>query len=1171
MKQISSHLVGIGASAGGLVAIKALVSQIQPASIPITYVICQHLAPDKRSYMKDILTDIVKIPLKIIESGAIIEGDTIYLSPPGSQVAVIKGYFVLTELPADHAPTRSIDFFFRAIAIEYKTRGFGVILSGSGNDGLKGCQDIYEAGGEVFVQDPLEAEFPSMPEAVINSGFYSKSLEAHIIFNEIKASLRENSNDFLSNKLFDEVHANIDGIARVISDEFGINVRDYKFATVCRRTAKRMQGLKLESAKNYIELLITDPKERLAFLNEILISVTTFFRDADFFESLRIMLETIDPEPGIEYRIWSAGCSHGEEAYSLLMTVVEIFDRRGLKNPIKLFATDVNAQNLDVAARGFYLESSLENVPMDFRLKYFDRVNAGYIIKRYYREMIIFSRHDLLQSPPFSGIDLAVCRNLLIYLNPTAQSRSLLNLVFSIRINGVLALGPSETMGFLQQYFTPIDKKWRLFKKLRNTDGTLSSQWRAPRMNNLNANSMAQLKSERLALKGNPIHDVFVSLYPDSILIDDQLELCAVFGQGHLLLNQRTDGVLTNRIDTLVHESVLLSLRVGISEAKASSKTICFENIILYSEGQEPSAIAISISCMPGPAQKNYYLCLVGRSPAPPQDMIKRSLVSSDDVAYSLKVELDQTKIALQEAVTELELTNEELQTSNEELIASNEELQSTNEELSSVNEELYTLNGELQQKIDLISTMNDDLSNLINSTRVGVIFLDKKSIIRRITPVVEDSFYIRNSDIGRNIFELDFSTHLQPVKEQLENGEIVSAKFEIQSKTAESYLCAVVPYYNDLSQHQGCVISLVNITESIVREHLLNETQSEAKIGGWILDLRTQSSTWTKQIYDIYETSANTIPKSGIGMAYYSQKDRIILERCIDRCASLGQPFEGTYSCTTALGRVIWVRISGRPVRDQLGKVFQIRGTVQDISESRFMSERMDLALAMAKIGIWDLNLQSEALFWNKQQQEIYGIEKQDEQFTYTDWQKSVYPEDLAQTEAALQESIKSGVIFDRTWRILRNGEIRYIHGSAKVYHDYVGKPVRVIGVNRDITEVTLAEIQLEEQRQQSFQNSKLASIGELAAGVGHEINNPLAILMGNNKILKKILGNRSQLSNDIEQIFGQQESAAIRIRDIVSGLRIFARHESVVKPCLLSELVNNLLSLIKQKFPQK
>ncbi len=1166
MRHTSSYLVGIGASAGGLSAIKTLVTQIQAVSVPITYVICQHLAPDKRSYMKDILADIVSLPLKVIESGNVIEGDTIYLSPPGRQVAVIKGHFVLTDLPQDHTPARSIDFFFKSLALEFKSRCFGVILSGSGNDGLKGCQEIYEAGGEIFVQEPIEAEFPSMPESVINSGFYTKSLEAKDIFEEVKSSLRDNTRDQFGNRLFEDVHSNIDSIAKVINDEFGINIRDYKFATICRRIAKRLQNLKHDSAKGYSDLLISDPNERSIFLSEILISVTSFFRDSEFYDSLKAMLEEVSLEVGAEYRIWSAGCSHGEEAYSLLMVVCDSFEKRGIKNPIKLFATDVNGQNLDIATRGFYTEAAFENVPIEFRRKFFDKVSAGYTIKRFYREMIIFSRHDLLQSPPFSGIDLAVCRNLLIYLNPSAQNKSLLNLVFSIHINGALALGPSESLGFLQQYFEPISKKWRIFKKLRNAGGTLSSHWRAPRLNGVGSNNIANLKAEKLFAKSNPIHECFASLYPHSLLIDDQFELCAVFGQGHQLLRSRSDGVVNQLIESMIKDSALLSLRAGMSEAKNSNKSIVIDNIVLDKEGLTPLVTSLTVSWLIGAEVKGFYLCVVGDNKSLPQEKIARDALSKDDVAHTLKIELDQAKIALQEAVTELELTNEELQTSNEELIASNEELQSTNEELSSVNEELYTLNGELQQKIDQISIMNDDLNNLINSTQVGVIFLDKKSFIRRMTPIVEQSFFIRHSDVGRSIFELDFGIYLDTVREQLSAEKVVVAKFEIQAKSNESFLCSVLPYYNDLAQHQGHVISLVNITESIVREHLLNETQSEAKIGGFIFDLCSESTTWTRQVYDIFDIPLNTPIGRGFGIEYYSAKESALLEQSIEACRVGGQAFESTHSLITPTGKLKWVRIAGRAIKDRSGQILQIRGTIQDVTEHRFLNERMDLALGVAKVGIWDWNIQSDALYWNKEQIELYGLTKATDQITYSDWQSSVHPEDLARAEAGLQDAVKSGGLFNEKFRIIKNQEIRYVHASAKVFQDYSGRPVRMIGVNFDITDSTLADLHLAEERQLSFHNSKLASIGELAAGVGHEINNPLAIMMGHNKSLRKVLETRTQLTPELKIILDQQDDAGRRIRDIVNGLRTFARTDAVVQPYSVCELTENLLSLVKE-----
>lgn len=1031
-------IVGIGASSGGLAPLIEILKTLEKSERSFSYVIVQHLDPNLKSLMKDLIADKVSLPVINIENNQAITENEIYLIPPGYQAELVNGNFKLSQLPQINTYEYAIDVFFKSIAKEYGSQSTGIILSGSMANGVLGCQSIIDAGGEIYVQDPSEAEFPEMPQSIIRSGFYSKVLMVKDIFNVLSSSSIEGIE--IKETVYEKVQLSLKKFEDLLNQDFSFRIMDYKPATLCRRIAKQMISRNYQDVDDYLQYLKSNPKEIDLVFEDILISVTEFFRDPEFFQVLKEQIDLHVPKENEEFRIWSVGCSTGEEAYSLLMLIQESFDTRNIANPIKVFATDLSQKNLTFAGRATYSIEAVSKIKASMTEKYFEKNGSQFVLKKKYRSLVIFSKNDVVSSPPFSGIDLAVCRNLLIYLTSDAQNLSLINLVFSLKMGGMLVLGPSESLGLLQKNFEAINPKWRFYKKTAPLDKKLIKSWEIPK--NYEATGLIKegVKSDRNLTKGNVLNDVMSILYPDSLIVSESYEIHAVFGKARQILQGSAEGLLTTSVTSLVNEKLALALKSSMIDAKKTKNVIQFEGFKFQNQNNSTSEVTFSTKWIQNQDQKGFFICQMGSFSQSTDEIIVQSSQSDLHVINSLKIELDQVQSDLQSVLIDLQRSNEELQ-------STNEELQSTNEELKSVNEELYTSNSELQLKIDQVSLINSDLNNLINSTDIGFIFLDREGVIRRITPVIEDLFFVRKNDVGRNIFELEFGLNLTELKEKIKSGEKASMQIEIQTQKNQAFLCHIHPYINSENKHVGHVLSLINVTDA------------------------------------------------------------------------------------------------------------------------RLQKERMNLALTSAKIGIWDWQIDSNELFWDQQMYDIYGKINLGETMNYNSWLATLHPEDRTSTDASLQKFIELDKSYDLNFRILKNQEVRFIRSSGKILLNSKGKPYRVIGVNFDTTDVSVAEQKLDEERRISFQNAKLASIGELAASVGHEINNPLAILAGELKTLKRKMSDNHLFTSQFESCFERQEAANLRIRDIVNGLRVFARSENTSLGAYSARnLVEELVRLLRE-----
>ena len=829
------RVVAIGASAGGLEPIEQLF-ECMPIGSGLSFVVVQHLSPNFRSMMDQLIERHTNMRIVHAEDGMEIKPNVIYLNPPRTALSISNGHLNTQPYPATDTLSLPIDAFFDSLAKEAGSDAIGIVMSGTGSDGTVGSQEIIARGGTVIVQDPETAKFQSMPRKIIDADAASYVCDVTDIPDILEAVLSGTQLTEPDHSERPEEKADTKILA-LIQKSFGTDFRFYKNTTVNRRILRRALMQRYRNVEAYLERLQTDKEELDALYHDLLIGVTEFFRDTEAFDILKVRvlpeLASVMSEDR-QLRVWVPGCATGEEPYSIAILISEFAKRNGITPNVKIFATDIHFKSLDIAARGVYDKETLARMPDNLLESYFEPIENKYQVKKHLRRLIVFSQHNLIKDPPFTKIDIISCRNLLIYLNDVAQQKVMALFHFALRKEGVLFLGPSETVGSLDVEFSTIDKRWRIFSKIRDVH-LRESAYLLPLEQKSRDGDTSFLKETRAesmssARRDSRFRQTLYSAYdkvleryaPTGLLVNRDGELLHVFGESDRFMRLRK-GVFSNKVVDLVHEKLRLIVNTGIDRAlspTAQQSFTCSVNVDLE-EGDE-STISIKVEKLTPIGKKPEFLLITFEEKelttqiSPISGTIPLDI---DQEAYyqhkieELERELKSTGESLQNTIEELETSNEELQATNEELMASNEELQSTNEELHSVNEELYTVSAEHQRKISELTELTDDIENLLKSTQIGTLFLDSELNIRRFTPSANIAFNLLPHDIGR---PLQHVTSRFPIEEMFDDiGEAIShgrscnREIEIEDRT---YLLSILPYRTEIGTITGAVVNIVDV-----------------------------------------------------------------------------------------------------------------------------------------------------------------------------------------------------------------------------------------------------------------------------------------------------------------------------------------------------------------------
>ena len=813
-------VVGIGASAGGLDPLVRFFENL-PKDTGMAFVIVQHLSPDFKSLMDELLARHTPLPIHLVEDGMPVEADHIYLIPAKKEMIVSGGRLLLSERGRQQELTLPIDVFFRSLAQDYGSKAVAIVLSGGGSDGSRGISHVHETGGLVLVQDLESAQFDGMPKAAIETGVVDHTLlpedMPRMLLERAEGSLADPPNGV---EPAPQTRRGLEALYDVLETEFGLDFNHYKPSTVTRRIERRLGLAQAQSVDEYLVRLRSERDELDALYRDLLIGVTRFFRDPEAFALLeqRILPELLTREPrNAPLRLWVAGCATGEEAYSLAILLQELSATYG-ERPIKIFATDVHRGSLAQATLGVYGEEAIANVSADRLARYFMQNGNTYQVVPELRQMVVFAQHNVISDAPFTRVDFISCRNLLIYLQPPAQQRVLSFFHFALSQAGMLFLGPSESLGPLADGFEIIDKHWQLYRKGTEVRTPVDARHRSTVAVNTRLTVPSVVAPARHSLgQLLSIYDALLEeTMPPSLLLTERGELVHAMGGAARFLRVR-DGRQSLDVLDLVDAELKMILAGGLKRALAEQAPVVFNGVRIRSDDQ---LYRVTIRAVVGRAANVRHAVVSfeaqssqAKPAAAPAIQIDVDQVSEQQLA-ALEAELGTTKESLQAAIEQLEASNEELQASNEELQSSNEELQSTNEELQSVNEELYTVNAEYQRKIAELTELTNDMDNLLASTEIGTIFLDGQLRIRKFTPQVTETFGLLPHDVGRSIETFAHKMHhpglVDDLKRVLTSGQAVER--DLTDVHGKSFFLRLLPY-RAKGVIDGVVLTLIDVT----------------------------------------------------------------------------------------------------------------------------------------------------------------------------------------------------------------------------------------------------------------------------------------------------------------------------------------------------------------------
>ncbi len=813
------RVVGIGASAGGLYALQELFDHA-PEDSGMAFVVIQHLSPDFKSLMDELLRTRTSMPVQVIEDGMQLVPNTVFLNVARRDVAFTDDltFQLLDTEKEPHELHHPINSFFRTLAKRFAKKAVGVVLSGTGTDGAAGVVALREAGGLVVVQEPNTAEFDGMPVAAHRTGVVDFVLPpSEMVASIVHAMTEEPERDPHMGGDDESYHL----VFQLLQGRYGIDFAHYKSPTVARRIHRRLGFRKNTNFEEYVEQLRTDSAELENLYRDLLIGVTKFFRDEEAFSIVaqRALPHLAATSDGRALRIWVSGCATGEEVYSLAILLDEFKRAYQSISGYTIFATDVHEASLAKAGEGYYETASLAHIDPVRVDRYFTAEPGGYKIRSEIRNQVVFAAHNLLEDAPFTKLDLVSCRNLLIYIEPGAQQTILSTFHYGLRSQGVLFLGPSENLGELQSAFVPIHKRWKIYKK--NRDVLPMGQLRLPARSVGDSRRRLQPRTLHGGGRENALSRGYDALLShcgvSGLLIDEKRHVLHFFGDSNRYLRLR--GRMTDDVLELVDDQLRTALSAAIHRVSKDREPAMYRNVACESQG-ESMAVDMTVEPLLDPKSKSLFMLVTLRSE--PKSRIARTseAVSVSDVGQTriqaLEEELRITRESLQATLEETDTTNEELQATNEELVASNEELKSTNEELQSVNEELYTVNAEYQQKITQLTQLTNDMDNLLESTEIGTIFLDRAKTIRKFTPAASHSFSLLAQDEGRPIehitHSLVYSELSADVDAVLRDERPLSR--EVTTNDGTWLLVRLSPYRTDLSRCDGVVITLIDIDE---------------------------------------------------------------------------------------------------------------------------------------------------------------------------------------------------------------------------------------------------------------------------------------------------------------------------------------------------------------------
>jgi two-component system CheB/CheR fusion protein len=863
-------IVGIGASAGGLTAFEAFFSGMTELLNPgMAFVLVQHLAPDHKSILGDLIRHFTRMQVLEVEDGMVVRPNCAYIIPPNYNMALLNGTLQLHEPTAPRGQRLPIDFFFRSLAQDQRDRAIGIVLSGTGSDGTLGVRDIKSAGGMVMAQSPETTEFDGMSRSAIATGLVDYVLPPEEMFAQISSYVAHAFTPGFSESPASGKAGAMEKIFILLRAQTGHDFSHYKPSTIYRRIERRKAVHEIAELDDYVALLEGSPPEVEALFRDLLIGVTNFFRDPDVFEILQDQIIPklfSDKSAGTPVRVWSAGCSTGEEAYSIAILLQECMEARKQSFTVQVFATDIDSRAIAAARTGLYPASIAADVTPERLARFFtaEADGSAYRVHKGIRDMLVFSEQDVVKDPPFSRLDMIACRNLMIYLGSELQKKLIPLFHYALNPRGILFLGTSEGIGDFPDLFEVIDRKAKIYQRKED----FNNLRRAPMSRFLPPMTAVEAAMPRVVRKTEfplklPLRDLIEQtllreITPPALLVNLHGDILYQHGRTGMFLEPAPGETKVSNILAMARQGLRPALSAALHKAGTTREIVRTPGLNVRTNGH---FTGVNLSVHPvstgigTPPESLLYLVVLEEIP-PLDPAQSTAAATADDPAAdaearinALKQELRTKEEYLQSTHEELESSTEELKSSNEEMQSVNEELQSTNEELEtskeelqSLNEELATINTELQTKVADLSRANNDMNNLLAGTGIGTVFVDHQLRILRFTPAASAITNMIQSDIGRPVAHIvpnlvGYDTLVQDVTDVL--NTLVPKEKDVRTLDGRWYTLRILPYRTLDNVIEGAVMTFIDVTETVHVREALTEANEQLRLAAVARDAR--------------------------------------------------------------------------------------------------------------------------------------------------------------------------------------------------------------------------------------------------------------------------------------------------------------------------------------------
>ena len=1174
-------LVGIGGSAGAIPALQAFLGSLPPHS-GIAYAVVLHLAAERESMVAEILQRCTSMPVLQVNEALKVQPDTVYVIPPGKALKSADGYLQLADL--DRAPGKrvAVDLFFRGLADTHGPHAGAVVLSGGDGDGAIGIKRIKERGGLTIAQDPAEAEHASMPAAAIATGMVdwilpvaeisSRLLDYYGIEKRLRLPPEEGPHPAVAPASTQADDAPLRDVLAFLRARTGRDFAYYKRATIVRRIARRMQVNGVDSLTAYLDCLRTRSGESGALLQDLLISVTNFFRDAECFDALNRHLPALfeGKGPNDVVRVWVAACATGEEAYSIAILLLEY--ARTLEAPptLQIFASDLDESAVQAGRDGRYPMAIEADLSPERLRRYFIKSHDGYRVRREVREMVLFASHDLLRDSPFSRLDLISCRNLLIYLDPLAQARVFEVLGFALMPHGRLFLGVSESVEDGNPHFRVLDKKHRIYARrdvpiagipLPAGPSSLALAMdvgRALREAPVVAGHVFQqaaLGSSRTGPDGRNASwgDVHLKLLEHlcapSLLVDRNDDIVHLSASAGRFL-QYGAGEPTRNLLRLVLADLRIELRAALHQATRTGLAVESPPTAVTVDG---SARRIALRVIPvRDGGLDFTLVIFDSPPRPPSDADAPPAVrvDADPLVQQLDHELERMRSHLQDTVEqyenstqELKASNEELQAINEELRSATEELETSREELQSINEELTTVNHELKCKVDELAHANSDMQNLMNATAIATVFLDRDLRITRYTPAAVRLFNLIPGDVGRPLSDLASQLQYPALGDDAAHvlDKLIPIEREVGRDDGSWFMARLLPYRTTEDRIAGVVLSFINITERKQAEQVSQwlSTVVASSVDAIIsFSLEGQILSWNSGAQRIFGYAAEEVVGRSITML---APDGDPLERLgILERVKHNQSVENLETVYVAKdGTRIELSLTVSPIVDPHRIVVGATATARDIGEAkraqealRRSEEHLRLVVENARdYAIFSTDIHRVITSWNAGAERLLGYAESEVKGLPADI--IFTPEDRA-ANAPMQEAETATFnerAADERYHQRKDGTRFWGSGVLMRMHDGSGRVIGFVKILRDQTAAREARAALE---------SADAAKDRFIAVLSHELRNPLASMASASDLLTGEQANADERRRAAQVVQRQVRSMKLLVDDLLDVSRL-------------------------------